>query len=45
MKQKLLRWVRWKVSDLGEYCNNNPYDELGYGLYLILTDLLYENNE
>lgn len=41
MGQILLRWARWKVSNLGEYCNNNPYDEISYGLYLIMVDLLY----
>lgn len=42
--QKIKRWLRWKTSNLGEYCNNHPYDEVAYGLYLILIDILYENN-
>lgn len=41
MKIKILKWLRWKISNLGEYCNNNPYDKLAYGLYLTLTDIVY----
>lgn len=41
---KLKRWGRNKVSNLGEYCNNHPYDKVAYGIYLMLIDILYENN-
>lgn len=39
MKQRLLRYVRWKLGSLGEYCNNNPFDKIAYTLYLILIDI------
>lgn len=35
------RYLRYKVSELGEYCNNHPYDKVAYGLYLIMIDILY----
>lgn len=41
IKIRILRWLRLKVSDLGEYCNNNPFDDFAYGMYLILTDIFY----
>lgn len=41
MKIKILKWLRWKVSNLGEYCNRHPYDDFAYGLYLTLIDIVY----
>lgn len=42
MKQWLLQHIRWKISSLGEYCNNNPFDKIAYTWYLILIDTFYE---
>lgn len=41
IKVEILKWLRHKVSNLGEYCNNNPYNKAAYGLYLSLVDLAY----
>lgn len=35
------KYLRYKVSKLGEYCNINPYDMIAYSFYLMFVDLLY----
>lgn len=42
MKQWILKQIRWKISSIGEYCNNNPFDDITYMLYLTLVDIFYE---
>lgn len=41
LKQKMLKRIREKIGELGNYCNNNPGDKYAYNWYLFLCGIFF----